>query len=176
MRHLELILDKINQLITLIGGAAIALMMIHITLDIIFRFFLNSPLPGTITIVAHYYMIIAIFLPLAYTEQVKASISVEILTNIFPKKIQKLFEKVSYFFITIISYLITYVSFGVAMKNFHSKTSVMQGDYTIATWPSYFILCFGVFLLGTYTLVKLLTFSKIDDNKNKVEAMGQANE
>lgn len=176
MRHLELILDKINQLITLIGGTAIALMMIHITLDIIFRFFLNYPLPGTITIVAHYYMIIAIFLPLAYTEQVKASISVEILTTIFPKGLQKFFEGVSYLFITIISYLITYVSFGVAMKNFYSKTSVMQGDYTIATWPSYFILCFGVFLLGTYTLVKLLIFSKNNNNNNQVEIVGNINE
>lgn len=32
----------------------------------------------------------------------------------------------------------------------------MQGDYTIPTWPSYFMLFFGVALLGTYSIVNFL--------------------
>ena len=156
MDKVELFLKKTNQIITLIGGTAIALMMLHITADIIARFFINKPLPGTITFVAHYYMIIAIFLPLAYTEQCKASISVELISSFFPKKMNKLIEIFGNLFVSTTAFLITYVSWGVAIKNFQSKTSVMQGDFTIPTWPSYFILCFGAGLLGIYCLVKFI--------------------
>lgn len=158
MKNIELLLRKINQLITLVGGAAIALMMIHITADIIARFFINKPLPGTISIVAHYYMIIAIFLPLAYTEQCKASISVELISGYFSKKMNKFIDMFGSLFVSVTAFLIAYVSWGVALKNFASKTSVMQGDYTIPTWPSYFILCFGAALLGVYCLVKFLLY------------------
>lgn len=158
MNSIDTLLKKINQVITLIGGAAIALMMIHITADIIARFFINKPLPGTITFVAHYYMIIAIFLPLAYTEQCRASISVELISGFFSPKMNKFVDMFGSLFVSITAFLITYVSWGVALKNFSSKTSVMQGDFTIPTWPSYFILCFGAGLLGIYCLVKFLRY------------------
>lgn len=164
MKNIELVLRKINQLITLIGGAAIVLMMIHITADIVARFFLNKPLPGTITIVAHYYMIIAIFLPLAYTEQTKASISVELISGFFTPKMDKFIDLFGSLFVSVTALLIAYVSLGVALKNFASKTSVMQGDYTIPTWPSYFILCFGAALLGVYCLIKFLLHLVRKDN------------
>ena len=171
MNSIDTLLKKINQVITLIGGAAIALMMIHITADIIARFFINKPLPGTITFVAHYYMIIAIFLPLAYTEQCRASISVELISGFFSPKMNKFVDMFGSLFVSITAFLITYVSWGVALKNFSSKTSVMQGDFTIPTWPSYFILCFGAGLLGIYCLVKFLRYltDKEDDQIIEVQ-------
>lgn len=168
MNHIEILLKKINQVITLIGGAAIALMMIHVTADIVARFFINKPLPGTITFVAHYYMIIAIFLPLAYTEQCKAAISVELISGFFSPKMNRFVDMFGSLFVSVTAFLITYVSWGVALKNLASKTSVMQGDYTIPTWPSYFILCFGASLLGVYCLVKFLLFAMNKDNNQMI--------
>lgn len=167
MKKLHFFLQKINQIITLIGGAAISLMMIQVTLDVFFRFVLNTPLPGTITIVAHYYMIIAIFLPLAYVEQTKSSICIELISSRFSNSFNRFLSIFINLFISATAYLIAYVSFGVALKNYHSKTSVMQGDYTIATWPSYFVLFTGVFLLGTYCLVKFII--EITSNSKAME-------
>ncbi|WP_416391404.1 TRAP transporter small permease [Alloalcanivorax xenomutans] len=64
-------LSKITNLMTVIGGLAIALMMLHVTADVVGRFVFGTPIPGTITIVSHYYMIVAAFVPLAYAEQKK---------------------------------------------------------------------------------------------------------
>ncbi len=175
MKGIERLLNKLNQMTTLIGGAAIALMMIHITVDIVARFFFNQPLPGTITIVAHYYMIIAIFLPLAYTEQKKSSISVELLSSFFSDKVDSYVTQFSRLFVSLTAFLVTYVSWEVAVKNFVSKTAVMQGDYTIPTWPNYFILCFGCALLGVYCLVKFLS-GFFDTDKHIAEEKGQINE
>ncbi|NLC37194.1 MAG: TRAP transporter small permease [Alcaligenaceae bacterium] len=156
MKTINAWLESINQFITLVGGAAVALMMIHVSLDIFFRFALNQPLPGTITIVAHYYMIIAIFLPLAYVEQTKSSISIELISAYFPPAMNRFMHGFTHLFISATSYLIAYVSYGVAIRNFNSRTSIMQGDYTIPTWPTYFILFAGVFLLGTYCLLRFI--------------------
>lgn len=168
MNNIELFLQKINRVITLIGGAAIALMMIHVTADIVARFFINKPLPGTITFVAHYYMIIAIFLPLAYTEQTKAAISVKLISGFFSPKMNKAVDMFGSLFVSVTAFLIAYVSWGVALKNLASKTSVIQGDYTIPTWPSYFILCFGAGLLGVYCLVKFLLFVMNKENNQMI--------
>ncbi|AKV98161.1 TRAP-type C4-dicarboxylate transport system, small permease component [Marinobacter sp. DSM 26671] len=158
MKYLETLINKINKIVTFLGGLAIAFMMIHISLDILARFLFNTPLPGTITIVAHYYMLIAIFLPLAYAEQTNSSIAVEILTTKFSHKTQHRLNGWTYLLISATAFVMTSEAFKVAIKNYHSNTSVMQGDYTIITWPSYFILCAGTFLLGSYCLLRFLSF------------------
>lgn len=167
MTRVETALQKVNQIVALLGGFIIAIMMIHISADIIARFFLNKPLPGTITIVAHYYMIAAIFLPLAYTEQIKASIIVDLLSKFFSERVNKCLELFSYLLIAVTALTIAYVSWDVALKNFALKTSVMQGDYTIPTWPSYFIFCGGCVLLGIYCLAQLFVSYK------KVKGQGE---
>ncbi len=149
-------LQKLNQIITLIGGAAVSLMMLQVSLDVLMRFLFNQPLPGTITIVSHYYMIIAIFLPLAFVEQTKKSISIELLSNYFPAKFNRFLNIFSHLFVSASAFILAYTSFGVSIRHFHSKTSVMQGDFTIPTWPSYFILFIGVTLLGIYCLINFL--------------------
>lgn len=156
MIRFHLWLQKLNQLITLIGGAAVSLMMIQVSLDVLFRFLFNQPLPGTITIVSHYYMIIAIFLPLAFVEQSKKSITIELLSAYFPPTLNRFLSTFSQLFVSATAFMIAYTSFGVAVRHFHSKTSIMQGDYTIPTWPSYFILFVGVTLLGIYCLINFL--------------------
>ena len=59
------LLARTTSLATLIAGIAIALMMLHVSLDVAFRYLLGAPLPGTLTIVTYYYMVIAAFVPLA---------------------------------------------------------------------------------------------------------------
>lgn len=170
MKYIETFLNKANTVITFLGGLAITLMMVHVTLDVLARFLLNTPLPGTITIVAHYYMLIAIFLPLAYTEQTQASISVEILATKFSEGAQRRLNGWTHLLVSVTAFLITTEAFKVSLKNYHSNTSVMQGDYTIITWPSYFILCAGTGLLGIYCLLRFLTHFAKRDHQIAAEA------
>jgi len=169
MKHMERLINKVNKVVTFLGGLAIALMMIHISLDILARFLFNTPLPGTITIVAHYYMLIAIFLPLAYAEQTNSSIAVEILTTRFSHKAQHRVNGWTHLIIGATAFVMTSEAFKVAIKNYHSNTSVMQGDYTIITWPSYFILCAGTFLLGCYCVLRFLSFITRSERAMSVE-------
>src|SRR5699024_11037366 len=65
--------------LVMIAGLVLVLMVVHVTLDVLGKYFFNAPLPGTAEIVASYYMIAAVFLPLAYIEVVNRPIMVEIL-------------------------------------------------------------------------------------------------
>ena len=74
---------------SVLAGAAVALMMVQVTLDVAMRHLFGSPLPGTLTIVSYYYMVIAAFVPLALAEQRDAHISVEFVTDLMPKGVQR---------------------------------------------------------------------------------------
>ena len=158
LNKLEYYLAKIYLVTTIIGGLAIALMMVHITADVMMRYFFNTPLPGTITFVANYYMLIAIFLPLAYAEHINAHISVEVFTDRLPKRLQNHIQGWTYLGSSIICFIVTDRTWEEALKRFASSTSVMQGDFTISIWPTYFFLPVGFVLLGTILLLKFVTY------------------
>jgi len=80
---------RLVQSSTLLAALAIALMMLHITLDVVLRNFFNTPLPGTIALVSHYYMALVAFMPLAFAEQKNAHIAVEVLTERLPAAVQR---------------------------------------------------------------------------------------
>ena len=82
-------LSRLTNFMTVLGGLAIALMMLHVTADVVARFLFGTPIPGTITVVSHYYMIVAAFVPLAFAEQKEGHISVEVVTERLPAFVQK---------------------------------------------------------------------------------------
>ncbi|MCH9675152.1 MAG: TRAP transporter small permease, partial [Gammaproteobacteria bacterium] len=56
-----------TDVLTFVACVAVVLMMLHITLDVFMRW-IGFPIPATVTIVPHYYMLPIIFLPLALVE------------------------------------------------------------------------------------------------------------
>ena len=158
MKKLESILAKVYLLTTILGGLAIALMMLHITADVVMRFLFNTPLPGTITYVANYYMLIAIFLPLAYAEHTNSHISVEIFSNKLPLCVRRHLEGLIFLGSSIICFIVTDRTWQEAMRRFNSGTSVMQADHSIITWPTYFFLPIGFSLLGLVLLLKFVSY------------------
>ena len=89
MKRISRFLSTCATCTSVLAGAAVALMMVQVTLDVAMRHLFGSPLPGTLTIVSYYYMVIAAFVPLALAEQREAHISVEFVTDLMPKGVQR---------------------------------------------------------------------------------------
>lgn len=83
---LEGILDRIANALMVIGGIAVTLMMLHIGADVIGKYFFNYPIPATLEIVAWYYMVAAIFLPVAYIQLHNKHLMVELFTRTLPPR------------------------------------------------------------------------------------------
>ncbi len=159
MYRLGRVLAWITNLTTIAGALAIAFMMLHISADVIARFLFDTPLPGTITIVSNYYMIIAAFIPLAFAEQKEAHISVEVVTELLPAAVQKHLAGWMLLVSLSVFALLTARTWGEAVAKHAIGASTVQGDTSISIWPSYYALPLGcalmVLILGYKFLVYL---------------------
>ncbi len=150
-------LSMVTNLMTVIGGLAIALMMLHITLDVASRYLLNSPIPGTISIVSYYYMVIAVFIPLAFAEQKGAHISVELVTARLPLWMQHNLERLSFLLSTTVFSLLTVRTWEEAEKKRSFGASVIQGNDAIPIWITYYVLPIGCGLMTLVVCYKLVS-------------------
>lgn len=70
-----------STLLSAAGMAAMLLMMLHVSLDVISRYAFNQPIVGTLETVSAYYMVAVLFLPLAEVTRRGQHIRVEVFTR-----------------------------------------------------------------------------------------------
>lgn len=172
-------LARIINGVSILGGLAIALMMFHITFDVIGRYIFNTPIPGTITIVSYYYMSIAAFVPLAFAEQKDAHISVEVITEHMPAWMRNNLERLSMLCSMTVFGFLAVRTFGEAQRKYDMGASVVQGSADITVWVTYYTLPVGsalMFLVVLYKLVNsfLLQKSGLDTERAKADELPPA--
>lgn len=92
LNGLERILDRVANALMFIGGVAVTLMMVHIGADVVGKYFFNYPIPATLEVVAWYYMVATIFLPVAYIQLHQKHLMVELFTRALPPRTMALLE------------------------------------------------------------------------------------
>jgi len=148
-------LDRAISGAALLGGIAVVLMMVHITLDIVLRLFNLTP-PGTISIVSYYYMLVVAFVSLAFAEQRNAHISVEIFYDHFPRALQTLCCVVGSLLCLAVYGLMAMKSWDIALEKMAIQAKFIQGGSVIITWPGYFLLPVGFALIWLVCAMKLV--------------------
>ena len=149
------LLARTTDLTLIIGLLAVGLMMTHITIDVAGKFILNEPVPATIALVSSYYMVVIAFLPIAYAETRNSHITVEVLTEMFPMRLQKNMYSWSYLISALVYGLLTYRMWHEAVRAQGNGTFIMEQSTKLITWPSYYLLPIGC---GLMTLVLVYRF------------------
>ncbi len=147
-------LGRLAFILMVVAGAMMCLMMVHITIDVAMKYFLNAPWQGTVETVSYYYMIGAIYLPLAYVELRGKHIAVDLFYDRFSPRYKLI--------ATVFAHLCAMLFFGIlafqgwidAVKSFQIGEIIM-GSITLHIWPSRF------FLPISFTLVTLVTFLRL---------------
>lgn len=148
MAAFERWLDRLIFISLVVGGAGIILMMLHITIDVVSRNFLSYSLIGTVEIVSYYYMISAVFLPLAFVERKSEHIEVELFIQNMPIRQQNY----SYIFgrLTGIVFfsILAYQSWLDAVQ--YTRIGEQPMGLNLAIWPARWILpaSFGLIVLA----------------------------
>lgn len=158
MHTLGKLLSHLINLVTVLAGLAVALMMLHVTADVVSRYAFNYPLPGTISIVSNFYMVLVAFMPLAFAEQKAAHISVEVLTERFPGRVQEHLAAWLLLVSAAVFGVITARTWGEALAKQAINASVVQGDATIPIWPTYFFIPVGCALMCVVCLYKFAVY------------------
>ncbi|MDX5360027.1 MAG: TRAP transporter small permease [Alphaproteobacteria bacterium] len=156
-RAMSRILRRATDLTMVFAGVALALMTVHVVADVTARVVFNSPIPGTLEIVAFYYMVAAIVFPAGYLERRDEHITVEL----FYGRLSPFGQRVCYVF----SGLLTSVFFSIfayqswldALKATATREMVM-GAAQIEIWPARYVLPVSFALL---VLVALLNVARV---------------
>ncbi|UMA66216.1 TRAP transporter small permease [Roseivivax marinus] len=150
------VVDRITRGLVLLGGACVALMMLHVAAEIVLRAVLNRPLPGTITIVANYYMIVAAFAPLALLEQRNDHISVDIVSAAMPDMMRRVVEiGVRALTVAVLS-LLAARTWAEALSKTDIGAAVTQGSSSIPVWPAYYVLPVGAGAMALVAAIRLI--------------------
>ncbi|MCH9674077.1 MAG: TRAP transporter small permease [Gammaproteobacteria bacterium] len=158
MEFIGRVLARAINVATVAGMLAVALMMLHITIDVMGKFIFNSPIPATIALVSNYYMVVVAFVPIAFAETRNGHISVEVLTEFFPMRVQRHLFSWTYLFSALIFGLLTYRSWGEARTTHESGTFMMEQGTKILTWPSYYLLPIGTGLMTIVLIYRWLIY------------------
>jgi TRAP-type C4-dicarboxylate transport system permease small subunit len=135
----------IAHILVVIAAVALFAMMLHVTADVVGKYVFNSPIPGTAEVVASYYMVAAVFLPLAWVEITEGSIIVELVYDLFGNRAKTLVL----FLATALSALfyggLAWLSWFPAI-NAWQIGEIVEGTWRVVIWPTKFLLPIGLAL------------------------------
>lgn len=159
---MERLLKRASNALALVAGAALVLMMLQITVDVLLRTVLGTPLPQTIEFVSFYYMLAVVFLPLAAVEFAGHHVAVNLLSARLGKAGRRLLQLLAMAAGFIYFALMTYETGLAALDNYEIGEYLM-GAFALPTWPGRFFLPVGC---GLYALVLVYRFVQVLGGKD----------
>ncbi|MFH1558235.1 MAG: TRAP transporter small permease [Pseudomonadota bacterium] len=155
MSRIIRLIDAAARAGAVLGSAAVLLMMVHVALDVLVRKLLGQPLPGTLTTVTHYYMVLIVFAPLALVERHGGHISVDLLVPLLPARVQRLMQAASGLAAGLIMALVAWRGWMDAVRDWEVSAAQVQGSAIMPVWPAHFAVPIGAGLLATAFLLRL---------------------
>jgi TRAP-type C4-dicarboxylate transport system permease small subunit len=145
METLERWIDRAILIMVAVAGVGLVAMMIHVTADVLMRYFFNHPIRDTIETASYYYMILIVFLPLAFVERKSEHIEVELFVQFLGTRLRNVFYVAGRLFSIIFFSILTYASWVDAVDYARIRETPMGSNLEI--WPSRFALPIGFGLL-----------------------------
>lgn len=173
MRLIQKIVNAASTVLFFVAGVMLVMMMLHIVIDISAKYLFRRPLPGTIEVVAWYYMVAVAYLPVAFVQIRKQHLLVELFTLALSKRavaaVDGLVEIVGAIYTGTLAWLV----FQNALR------STRRGDVQDITyldmpiWPASWILPVSFALLSlVFILQALLDFRYAATGKKLEEPDG----
>ena len=154
---MELQFKALGRLLALAGGIAVVLMMVHIVVDVFMKYVFNDPVDGTTEIVAAYYMVSAVFLPLAYVTFIEGHLIVELFTSHMSGR--KLTLLTCFTGVLTLAYLLflIYATGEEAVLRTKSGEAWETSVDLVAVWPSRWLLPVGLGVMALIVLAQTIT-------------------
>lgn len=156
MNAADNVLRFLVRLMVWVAGLLMALMMMQVTLDVVLRTAISRPIPGTLEIVANYYMVALIFLPLGLVTYGREHIVVELFTRgLSPRALASL---TLFGNLLAVAYSGAIAYFGaleaIDMTRIGESWSAGVGEITI--WPARWLVPVGCSVMASYFLLHAL--------------------
>lgn len=152
-------LSMIADCLSIISAFSVLLMMFHILIDVLGKYFFKMPVPSTAEIVANYYMISTVFFSLAYIEIKKSHIAVDLLYDRVSSSIKNVFNTLA-IFMTVLFYLgLGWFSYESATRSFDMNETI-DGIWRVTVWPAKFMLPIGLIVAAFIAISNIINKSE----------------
>lgn len=141
---------------TLVGVAAVLMMIVHITADVILRNLFLTPIPATGGIVGNYYMAAASFLPVALAAKLDQHIAVDLVYDKLPERWQAWNLALIRAFVALAAGAAAYGFLLDAIQKYQFNSYVLEMSVRIAIWPGYFMLPIGFGLWSAINIYRII--------------------
>lgn len=142
LNNLDSFICAIERTLLVLACIFLALMMFHVAGDVISRYLFNRPLTGTLETVSFYYMVFAVFLPLAFVERAGEHIRVDLFTQMMPQSLQLVLYVFACILGLIFFGMLTYQSYLDAMRATVRQETIMS-NFLFYIWPARWALPIG---------------------------------
>jgi TRAP-type C4-dicarboxylate transport system permease small subunit len=154
MNYLEKTNLLLNRILLVLGSAAVLLLMSVATVNVVLRYPFKVPWRGAYEVVGFLGAIVIAF-ALGFTQKRKDHIVVDILTEKFPKKVNRILDGISYFITTIFFSIVSWQVFVWGMKI--SKSGEVSETLKIIFHPFIYSVAVG---FAVFSLTLILDFLK----------------
>ncbi len=145
---------KLGEGMAIIGGIAMIAMMLHIVADVATKYLFNDPIDGTTEIVAAYYMVAVVFLPIAYVTFKEGQLIVELFTGWMSDRSRRRLDG----FAGLVT--LAYLVFTIQHTAAEAVRRTIEGEAwetsvdLVAVWPSRWILPVSLAVMALYVLLE----------------------
>jgi TRAP-type C4-dicarboxylate transport system permease small subunit len=146
---------RVSRVVSIVGIVAMALMVVHITVDVVCRLF-DVALPGTVAFVANYYMVFVTFLPLVVVERERSHIEVEVVAQNFPPRLQAVLRLLAWLLTVALFAFLGWEALQEAMRAYRARMFIVEQSIRFDTWLPYFVLPLGYLLAALVALSRLV--------------------
>ena len=154
MNTLERVNVFLNRILMILGSVAVLALMSLATVNVILRFFFSAPYRGAYEVVGFLGAIVIAF-ALGFTQKKKNHIVVDILTERFPKRVNRVLDGINYFVTTIFFGIVSWQVFVWGMKI--SRSGEVSETIKIIFHPFIYCVVFG---FAVFSLTLMIDFLK----------------
>ncbi|MBV1877004.1 MAG: TRAP transporter small permease [Pseudomonadales bacterium] len=162
-------LERLTQTTLLFAGIGLLLMMLLIVADVAAKYLFNHPIPGVLEMVAFYFMTMVVFLPLAFVQQSRQHLMIDLFTRSLPANFNRWLDVLAG--LITLGYL-TLLAIGgtqqaLYMTGINHSAEIL--DFEMIVWPTLWVLPVSVAIMGLWVVVHtwqhFTNNNKTDNNK-----------
>lgn len=168
-------LGKVSDLMIRIASAVLLMMMMHVSTDVLTKFFFNYPIKGTLEIVSYYYMVSVVFLPVAFVELTRSAVAVDAVYGLAPRRLKMCLMLLVLAISAAVYAGLVMITWPEAWRSF-VRREVVMGPIPVPIWPTRFILPLSAAFGAVCCLWHIVRFCVSSVDRIRLTAVHDADE
>lgn len=145
--------SRLSVVLVVLAAAATLVLMLHVVADVVARNVFNRPLPATLELSQHWWMVLVVFAGLGYAQLRGEHVRATVLTDRLPASVGRIAEVGALVLLTVFAGLIAYYGWGEAAESTAIEETVAAAD--VPVWPMHWAVPVGAAVLALQCLVSI---------------------